>query len=78
MTCSPEHLGQVGKALLSSKTFWLNLVGLFGILITTAGLVGDAEWIQYEAGILGVANIIMRIISGEPITSFFDQKAVNQ
>ena len=69
MTCSPEHLEQVGKALLSSKTFWLNLIGLFGILITTSGLVGSSEWVQYEAGLLGLANIVMRFFTGDPISA---------
>lgn len=58
-----------GKSLLSSKTFWVNLLG---------GLAGGASWAtgvlppQYLPYVLAagaVANILLRVISDQPITS---------
>jgi len=70
MTCSPDHstmeLG--GKSLLSSKTFWLNVLGLAGMIATAFGLIGESDWVQYQAAMLAMLNIILRLFTGEPIT----------
>ena len=72
-----EHISQAGKALITSKTFWVNLIGLTGIVTTAFGLVGDADWVKYEAAILGVVNIFLRVISGEPINAVFSAGKVD-
>jgi len=57
-----------GKALLTSKTFWVNVVALAGMVLQATGLVSGSDWLGYEAAALGVVNIILRLITGEPIT----------
>ena len=57
-----------GKALLLSKTFWVNVVALAGMALQASGLVSGADWLGYEAGALGIINIILRLVTGQPIT----------
>lgn len=62
---------QGGKSLVSSKTFWVNLLGGAVSVLTIVGSISFlpsslAPWI---AGGLAVANVLLRIITNEPITS---------
>ena len=66
-----------GKALLMSKTFWVNLIGMVGIVVTGLGLVGDTAWIQYEAVALGAVNVALRMVTGQPITGILVQPEDN-
>jgi len=56
-----------GKALLTSKTFWVNVVALAGMVLQASGLISGSDWLAYEAAALGIANIILRLVTGEPI-----------
>lgn len=54
------------KRWYASKTLWLNVVGIAVMAVQTqTGFVIDAE---AQAALLGVANLILRIITREPIT----------
>lgn len=56
-----------GKGLLWSRTFWVNVFGLVGIIAVGLGYVGESEWVEIGAAGLAVANILMRLLTGEPI-----------
>lgn len=58
----------MGKSLLTSKTFWINVVAIIGMIVTSQGWVVEPDWLQYEAAALAVLNIVLRLITGEPIT----------
>lgn len=53
------------KIWYASKTIWLNLLSLVAILVQTqTGFVIDAEM---EVAILGIINLILRIVTKEEI-----------
>lgn len=56
-----------GKALLQSKTFWVNILALVGMILQASGAIGGSDWLAYEAAGLGIMNIILRLVTGEPI-----------
>jgi hypothetical protein len=66
MTCSPDHTS--GKSLLASKTFWVNVLAVVGMVVTSTGWLVEADWVQYEAVALGALNVALRLYTGEPIT----------
>lgn len=51
------------KHLFTSKTFWMNIVGL-------AMTLGDVLPPKYAAIVLPAANIAMRLISSQPVNLF--------
>jgi len=50
-----------GKALITSKTFWLNAIGL---AISVAGVLPP----EYSVPALAVLNILARLVTSEAIT----------
>lgn len=52
----------MGKSLLTSKTFWLNVVA---IAIQFAGFVP----LQYGVPALALLNVVNRLLTDQPITS---------
>lgn len=60
-----------GKSLVSSKTFWFNI--LF-VLVSLAGLFGfndfqpDERLVTFVASLGAVINIVLRVKTSEPIT----------
>jgi hypothetical protein len=56
-----------GKALLQSKTFWVNVLALVGMVLTGTGVVTSPDWLQYEAIALAAVNVVLRLITGQPI-----------
>jgi len=60
-----------GKSLISSKTFWFNI--LF-VLVSLAGLFGYSEFkpderlVSFVATFGAVINIVLRVKTSEPIT----------
>lgn len=53
------------KKLRSSKTFWVNMIGLLAMIVQMqTGFVIDASM---QASILVVVNIILRMITNEAI-----------
>jgi|GEM_PF-712108 peptidoglycan L-alanyl-D-glutamate endopeptidase CwlK len=56
----------MGKSFWKSKTFWVNLIGVVGVIVQSqTGYVIDAE---KQLVILGVINAILRFVTKEPIT----------
>ncbi len=54
----------MGKSLVGSKTFWINLLGS-AISVLGSGVVPP----KYSIPIMGAINIINRLLTGVPITS---------
>lgn len=55
-----------GKSLYSSKTFWVNVLALVALVCQAAfGWVIEPE---AQAGILAVINLILRLVTREPVT----------
>ena len=54
------------KALLKSKTFWLNLLGLAGAL---AGVLPQ----KWAVPVLAISNIGMRLVTNQPVGLFKDK-----
>ena len=57
-----------GKALLTSKTFWANAL-LGGLQVADWAL--GMHWIPepYGVAVQSIVNIILRLVTSEPITS---------
>ena len=51
----------MGKSLLKSKTFWVNVVGL---ALQVSGLVDP----KYRVPAMAILNVILRALMSEPIT----------
>lgn len=58
------------KPLVSSKTFWVNLLGGAVTVITMLGSISflPASWAPWFAGALAVVNVALRIITDQPIS----------
>jgi hypothetical protein len=56
-----------GKALLYSKTFWVNVLALIGMVLTGTGVIASPDWVQYEAVALAAVNVVLRLVTGRPI-----------
>ncbi len=57
-----------GKTLLMSKTFWVNLIAVVGMVLQACDILPGALWTQYEAVALGAVNVGLRLVTGQPIT----------
>jgi len=42
----------------ASKTIWVQGLGLVGMILISAGLVGDADWAKY----LGIATTVLGVV----------------
>jgi hypothetical protein len=69
----PKESDMNGKPLLRSKTFWINLITVVAGILTS---VGGSELIQDNpqvvgvmATVIGVVNVLLRLITKEPVTS---------
>ncbi len=60
------------KTLLQSKTFWFNalttVIGLATYFQTSDLLVNSPEVIGIAAMVVGVANVLLRLVTKEPVT----------
>lgn len=55
----------MGKKFWLSKTFWVNVIALLGLLLQSyTGFVLDPE---KQVALLGVVNIFLRFTTKEPI-----------
>lgn len=66
-----------GKPWWLSRTLWLNIVGLAATLAAGWGFEIDGEaQAQIVAGVLAVGNILLRLMTSEPIRATKPPKAV--
>ena len=57
----------MGKSIWTSKTFWVNVVAMVGMIIQ--GITGkELLNLEIQAGILSGVNILLRLITKSPIT----------
>lgn len=67
-----------GKSLLVSKTFWVNfvvfLIALVGILLDQSWITDHADWVAKGGAVLAFLNVVLRLLTGQPITSFTTPK----
>lgn len=55
------------KSFLKSKTLWFNIIA--AVLLGIVGITGGVEP-ELEVGIIATANIILRIITKEPLEMY--------
>lgn len=56
------------KSIFSSKTFWFNVLTL---VVTYGGTLTNAlpaEFAQYAIGVVAIANVLLRLITTQPVT----------
>lgn len=54
------------KSWYQSKTVWVNILAVAGSIALTYGL-DPSRWAEISMAVLAVANIALRLITGEPI-----------
>jgi hypothetical protein len=54
------------KPWYTSKTIWVNLVALIGSILVAYGFE-PSRWAEIAAGTLAVVNVVLRLVTGEPI-----------
>jgi hypothetical protein len=60
------------KSIFASKTFWLNLVAIAILILSSPAVLNvvPAQYLPYETAILGVLNIINRFFTKDEVTLF--------
>ena len=66
ITDAGGDVATVGKKIWASKTFWLNLLALIGILIQSQ--TGYVISPMIQGIILSTLNVVLRTITKEPIS----------
>lgn len=57
-----------GKKWYTSKTLWANALALIGMVVQ--GATGSEVFnVEAQAGILAFINVILRLVTKEPVTS---------
>jgi len=67
-----------GKALLQSKTFYVNLVAFVIVVLQATGIVSGLDYVSLEAGALGIINVVLRLATKQPISSVTIQPTLPQ
>ena len=55
------------KAFWRSRTVWVNVLAVVGLIVQSMGLVGGSEWVEIEAGALALANVALRLVTRGPV-----------
>lgn len=64
----PQNLGGIveKKTWWSSKTIWVNLLSVIGIV--TQSVTGvDVVSPEIQAGVLAIANVVLRMVTKSPV-----------
>ena len=56
------------KTILTSKSIWVQFLGLVGMILIGLGVIGEAQWAMYMGIITQVLGVIMRLVTKEAIT----------
>jgi hypothetical protein len=64
-----------GKSLIESRTMWVNLIAIAAML--AQGRFGFVIEPDYQAGILSVINLILRLVTKKPIVWNNDASAMS-
>lgn len=62
-------MSQQGKSLLSSKTFWFNVVAIIVEIAVYLETTVPAKYLPYISAVHAIGNIVLRYISTKKITS---------
>lgn len=54
------------KPFWTSKTVWVNALALAGSIALSFGMAPE-QWAPISVGVLAVANVILRSVTGDPI-----------
>ena len=62
----------MGKPITSSRTFWVNILTVavagFAAMVDTSVIQQNPQLVAYGAMILGVINIVLRMVTKDPIS----------
>lgn len=56
----------MGKTVWTSKTLWVNVIGLIALVVQS--LTGYIIDIEAQASILAFINVMLRLVTKEPVT----------
>jgi len=65
LTSMRDARGNLGKSWFRSKTLWVNIVAVIGVV--TASYLGVTMDADSSVGILATVNFILRLITTEPV-----------
>jgi len=52
----------------ASKSIWVQFLGLIGMVLIAAGIIGETQWALYIGVITQVLGIIIRLITKGEVT----------
>ena len=68
---TPEAESDIMKSIFKSKTIWVNVIAGAGTLITmlmNSDIVAqNPEWVAYGTTALAVINLVLRMVTKEPV-----------
>ena len=56
----------MAKSWWTSKTIWVNVIALIGSVVIAQGVAPD-QWATIALGVTAVANVALRLITGQSI-----------
>jgi len=65
LTSMRDAKGNLGKSWFRSKTLWINIIAVIGVV--TANYLGVQMDADSSVGILATVNFILRLITSEPV-----------
>ena len=55
------------KKWWTSKSIWVQGIGLVGTVVMAGGFVGQEQWVMYSGLATQILGIIMRLVTKEPV-----------
>jgi len=56
------------KKVWTSKTIWVQGLGLVGSILIAAGLLGESQWALYNGIATQVLGVIIRLVTKDEVT----------